>query len=66
VGSEIRGWNLVLFEDRASRHTSPESLEWVHHVKSSYPGTSMSVMIYADPGHRHRVMSRVIILQKDR
>jgi DDE superfamily endonuclease len=23
-----RGWNLVLFEDRASQHTSPESLDW--------------------------------------
>lgn len=28
VRSHWRGWNIVLFEDRASQHTSPESLEW--------------------------------------
>jgi hypothetical protein len=28
VRSHWRGWNLVLFEDRASQHTAPESLEW--------------------------------------
>ncbi|MBV8313877.1 MAG: transposase, partial [Planctomycetaceae bacterium] len=26
--SPWRGWKVVLFEDRASQHTSPDSLEW--------------------------------------
>jgi hypothetical protein len=28
VRSHGRGWNLVLFEDRASPHTAPDSLDW--------------------------------------
>jgi hypothetical protein len=28
VRSHWRGWNIVLFEDRAGQHTSPDSLEW--------------------------------------
>jgi hypothetical protein len=28
VRSHWRGWNIVLFEDRASQHTSPDSVEW--------------------------------------
>jgi hypothetical protein len=28
IRSHWRGWNLVLFEDRASQHTSPDSLDW--------------------------------------
>jgi hypothetical protein len=28
VRSHWRGWNIVLFEDRASQHTAPESLDW--------------------------------------
>jgi transposase len=28
VRSHWRGWKLVLFEDRASPHTAPESLDW--------------------------------------
>jgi DDE superfamily endonuclease len=28
VRSHWRGWNLVLFEDRASQHTAPEGLDW--------------------------------------
>jgi hypothetical protein len=28
IRSRWRGWNLVLFEDRAGQHTSPDSLEW--------------------------------------
>src|SRR5512135_346771 len=28
IRSHWRGWNLVLFEDRASQHTAPESLAW--------------------------------------
>jgi hypothetical protein len=28
VRSRWRGWNLVLFEDRASQHTAPESRAW--------------------------------------
>jgi hypothetical protein len=28
VRSHWRGWNVVLFEDRASQHTAPESLDW--------------------------------------
>jgi hypothetical protein len=32
IRSHWRGWNLVLFEDRASQHTSPESLEWAEEL----------------------------------
>src|SRR5262249_17319348 len=32
VRSRWRGWNIVLFEDRATQHTSPDSLEWAHHL----------------------------------
>ncbi len=28
IRSHWRGWNIVLFEDRAGQHTAPESLEW--------------------------------------
>jgi hypothetical protein len=28
IRAHWRGWNLVLFEDRASQHTSPESRAW--------------------------------------
>lgn len=28
IRSSWRGWNIILFEDRASQHKSPESLEW--------------------------------------
>jgi hypothetical protein len=28
IRSHWRGWNLVLFEDRATQHTAPESLDW--------------------------------------
>jgi hypothetical protein len=28
VRSHWRGWNIVLFEDRASQHTAPDSLDW--------------------------------------
>ena len=28
VRSHWRGWNIVLFEDRASQHTAPESRDW--------------------------------------
>jgi transposase len=28
IRSHWRGWNIVLFEDRASQHTSPESRQW--------------------------------------
>lgn len=28
IRAHWRGWNLVLFEDRASQHTSPDSREW--------------------------------------
>ena len=28
VRSHWRGWNIVLFEDRAGQHTSPDSREW--------------------------------------
>jgi hypothetical protein len=32
IRSHWRGWNIVLFEDRAGRHTSPESLEWAEEL----------------------------------
>jgi hypothetical protein len=28
IRSHWRGWNIVLFEDRASQHTAPESRDW--------------------------------------
>ncbi len=28
IRSHWRGWNIVLFEDRASQHTAPDSLDW--------------------------------------
>jgi hypothetical protein len=28
IRAHWRGWNLVLFEDRASQHTAPESRDW--------------------------------------
>ncbi len=28
IRSHWRGWNIVLFEDRASQHTAPDSREW--------------------------------------
>jgi hypothetical protein len=32
IRSRWRGWNIVLFEDRASQHTAPESLEWAEEL----------------------------------
>ena len=32
IRSHWRGWRIVLFEDRASQHTSPESLEWAQEL----------------------------------
>ena len=32
IRSHWRGWNIVLFEDRASQHKSPESLDWAEHL----------------------------------
>jgi hypothetical protein len=32
VRSHWRGWNIVLFEDRASPHKSPESLAWAEQL----------------------------------
>ena len=32
IRSHWRGWNIILFEDRASQHTSPESLEWAEEL----------------------------------
>jgi hypothetical protein len=32
IRSRWRGWNLVLFEDRAGQHTSPDSLEWAEEL----------------------------------
>ncbi len=28
IRSHWRGWNIVLFEDRAGQHTAPDSLDW--------------------------------------
>ena len=28
IRAHWRGWNIVLFEDRASQHTAPDSLDW--------------------------------------
>jgi hypothetical protein len=33
VRSHWRGWNLVLFEDRASQHKAPESLAWAKQLQ---------------------------------
>jgi transposase len=33
IRSRWRGWNIVLFEDRASQHKSPESLEWAERLR---------------------------------
>jgi hypothetical protein len=33
IRSQWRGWNIVLFEDRAGQHTSPESLEWAEELE---------------------------------
>ena len=32
IRSHWRGWNPVLFEDRASQHTTPESLDWAEEL----------------------------------
>jgi transposase len=32
IRSHWRGWNIVLFEDRASQHTSPDSRGWAEHL----------------------------------
>jgi DDE superfamily endonuclease len=32
IRSHWRGWNIVLFEDRASQHKSPESLGWAEQL----------------------------------
>ena len=32
IRSHWRGWNIVLFEDRASQHKSPESLGWAERL----------------------------------
>ena len=32
IRSRWRGWNIVLFEDRASQHKSPESLGWAERL----------------------------------
>ena len=32
IRSHWRGWNLVLFEDRAGQHTAPDSLEWAEEL----------------------------------
>jgi hypothetical protein len=32
IRSQWRGWNIVLFEDRASQHTSPESRQWAEQL----------------------------------
>jgi hypothetical protein len=32
IRSHWRGWNLVLFEDRASQHTAPDSLDWAEEL----------------------------------
>lgn len=32
VRSHWRGWNLVLFEDRASPHTAPDSRDWAEEL----------------------------------
>ncbi len=32
IRSHWRGWNIVLFEDRAGQHTAPDSLEWAEEL----------------------------------
>jgi len=32
IRSHWRGWNIVLFEDRAFQHTSPDSRGWAEHL----------------------------------
>ena|SRR5438105_1084383 len=32
VRSHWRGWRVVLFEDRAGQHTSPDTLEWAERL----------------------------------
>ena len=32
IRSHWRGWKIVLFEDRASQHTSPDSREWAEEL----------------------------------
>ena len=32
IGSHWRGWKIVLVEDRAGQHTSPDSLEWAEEL----------------------------------
>ena len=32
VRSHWRGWRIVMFEDRATQHTSPDSLEWAEEL----------------------------------
>jgi hypothetical protein len=32
VRAHWRGWNIILFEDRASQHTSPDSHAWAHEL----------------------------------
>jgi hypothetical protein len=32
VRAHWRGWNIILFEDRASQHTSPDSRAWAHEL----------------------------------
>ena len=32
IRSHWRGWNIVLFEDRAGQHTSPDSREWAEEL----------------------------------
>ena len=32
IRSHWRGWNIVLFEDRACQHTSPDSREWAEEL----------------------------------
>ena len=44
VRSRWRGWNIVLFEDRASQHKSPESLGWAQR-----PGIEVRLLPGATP-----------------
>ena len=32
IRSPWRGWNLVLFEERASQHTAPDSRAWANEL----------------------------------
>ena len=40
IRSHWRGWNIVLFEDRAGQHKSPESLEWAERVGDRGPAAA--------------------------